>query len=267
MHEILCRLRSGSVVLDLGCAQGSFRAFDFDWCQVIRVDLGSWAKSSDPNVIRLQADAAALPLRSQVIDFAVCNHSLEHLSLLDEALAELGRVLKPGAPLFVSVPDASTFTDNVYRWLAHGGGHVNAFRNADALARPISECTNRPHCRTWTLFSSFSFLNHYNIRGRTQWKVWLLFFGGSEIFLAILVRLLHAVDSLAGARLSVYGWAMYFGDLKVCDAVSETMAHRNVCTRCGSTHSEKALEGYIRGGFFFTRRWSCPNCGGWNLLV
>jgi SAM-dependent methyltransferase len=268
MHEILRDLPDGSIILDLGCARGSFRASEFSRCTVIRIDLDRWPKSpDDSNVIQLQADAAALPLQSHGIDFAVCNHSLEHISQLNDALTELGRVLKPGAPLFVSVPDASTLTDKVYRWLARGGGHVNAFKNADALARLIAERTDRPHCRTWTLFSSLSFVNRHNIHGRTQLKVALLFFGGNERFLAIFIRLLHALDRLFGTRLSVYGWGMYFGDSRVCHAVSEVVAHRNVCVRCGSTHSRTVLQGHIRRRFVLPRTWECPACGGWNLLI
>lgn len=52
--------------------------------------------------------------------------------------------------LFVAVPDASTVTDRLYRWLAGGpapgGGHVNAFTSADETARRIEKAVGLPLC-------------------------------------------------------------------------------------------------------------------------
>lgn len=73
------------------------------------------------------ADAAALPFASASFDAVVANHSLEHFADLDGALGEIGRVLAPAGALYIAVPDATTFTDRLYRWLARGGGHVNRF--------------------------------------------------------------------------------------------------------------------------------------------
>jgi SAM-dependent methyltransferase len=131
MHELLARLPAHAIVVDLGCSKGSFDASAYP-CSVLRVDLEIPPTPTPPNVFRVQADAAMLPIRSEAVDLVICNHSLEHIENLEHCLREIGRVLKIDAPLFVSVPDASTFTDRVYRWLANGGGHVNASSMPDS---------------------------------------------------------------------------------------------------------------------------------------
>ena len=123
MHEILARVPPDGYVLDLGSREGSFDRAAYPF-RTVRVDLDH-ASGSD-----VQADAAHLPFPSHCFDAVVSNHSLEHFADLDRALSEIGRVLaRPGA-LFIAVPDASTFTDRLYRWLAKGGGHLNAFTSA-----------------------------------------------------------------------------------------------------------------------------------------
>jgi SAM-dependent methyltransferase len=47
----------------------------------------------------LQTDAQAIPLRPAQFDLVVANHMLYHVADLDHTLAELARVLKPGASL------------------------------------------------------------------------------------------------------------------------------------------------------------------------
>jgi SAM-dependent methyltransferase len=264
VHEVLKILPREAVILDIGSARGSF-AGSAVCGSVIRIDLGRMSPSDAPNVSHVQADAARLPIRDSSIDYAVCNHSLEHMDDLHGVLAELKRVLKAGAALYVSVPDASTLTDRIYRWLARGGGHVNPFTDPRTLAHTIESETGCPHLHTWTLYSSLSFLNRHDIIGRRQHKL-LLFGGGNERFLALLVRFFHAIDEALGTRLSVYGWAMYFGDTRIAPIVTQVRSHRNVCVRCGSAHPRGALEhSIVRIGW--ARAWTCPVCLGWNLLV
>ena len=121
MHEILRNLTPGDRVLDLGSGAGSFDAGPFI---AIRADLDRPATIATNFV---QTDAARLPFADRVFDAVISNHSLEHFDDLAGALAEIGRVLKPSGALYIAVPDASTFCDRLYRWLARGGGHVNPF--------------------------------------------------------------------------------------------------------------------------------------------
>ncbi len=262
MHEILRHLAESSIVLDLGSGRGSFDA-DSHSFMTVRTDLEAPEGSPPGNFV--EADAGALPFKSKIFDAVICNHSLEHFQQLDAALQEVGRVIKDRGALFVSVPDASTFSDILYRWLARGGGHVNAFRRADELVPRIQEKTRLPHIATRPLCTSLSFLNR-NERPAARPKRMLLFFGGSETFLLVLNGVLRLLDRLLGSRTSMYGWALYFGRIE--EPVSTT-AWSNVCVRCGSGHPSDWL---VAAGLV-TRRWRllrlylCPTCGARNLFV
>ena len=80
--------------------------------------------------VRLAAREASLPFQDASFDAVISNHSLEHFEQLQPALQELGRVLRPNGSIFIAVPDASTFADRLYRWLARGGGHVKEIGRA-----------------------------------------------------------------------------------------------------------------------------------------
>src|SRR5437588_12023292 len=117
MHEILQNLPPGSRVLDLGSGRGTFDAAAFEGVVTIRVDL---ERPQAPPPAFIQADASRLPFAAGAFDAVICNHTVEHFVDLDLALKEIGRVVKPSGALFVSVPDASTLADRVYRWLGKG---------------------------------------------------------------------------------------------------------------------------------------------------
>jgi SAM-dependent methyltransferase len=245
VHELLRNLPAGARVLDLGCGAGSF-ASD----RAVRIDLERESLQAPDGV---QADAAAVPFRDRSFDVVISNHSLEHFEDLAGALAEIGRVVKPGGALYVAVPDSRTFCDRLYRWLARGGGHVNAFDSAPELAAKIERATGLSHVATRTLCTSFSFLNRRNRRAPPPRRLYLLG-GGTEISLLLGSALARLSDRWFHTRLSVYGWAFYFGRIEgEIDGVTWT----NVCIRCGSGHPAAALSGRI-----FYR---CPQCNAPNL--
>ena len=252
MHEILSRLPPTAWVLDLGAAGGSFAAAATQ-ARVVRLDLEPRTENG------FAADASRLPFPAATFDAIIANHSLEHIDKLTEALREIGRVLKPNGALFVSVPDASTLTDKIYRWLARGGGHVNPFTDPVALARDISSATGARFAGSRTLHSGLSFLNRGNFRARPPRRM-LLFFGGREGFLRLFTLSLRMADRALGTRLSVYGWALYFGPVEDI----RTRALGNVCVRCGS--SGAPLPHQLTGRFP-APRWRCPDCGTENYFT
>jgi hypothetical protein len=259
--ELLQALPPGAIVLDLGCDAGSFRA-DGARFTVVRIDL-------EPAVLALpnfaQADAARLPFRDRCFDLVVSNHSLEHFDNLSGALQEIGRVIKPQGALYVSVPDVTTVCDRLYRWLARGGGHVNAFSSARELAVKIQSATGLKHAATRTLCTSLSFLNRKNRRARPPRKL-LLLGAGTETSLRVFTYLSRTGDRLFHTRWSVYGWAFYFGNVP---APIDCHPWTNVCIRCGSGHPSDWL---IRERRLVTRRlffplYACPDCGTRNVFA
>lgn len=249
MHEILRHLPAGSFVLDLGCDAGSFLR-SATLATAIRFDRNRPHRTAGESFI--QGDAALLPFRDRTFAAVVCNHSLEHFEELSVALTEIARVIQSRGALFVAVPDASTFTDKLYRWLARGGGHVNAFTSSTQLAQMIEECTGLKHAATRTLCSSLSFLNRRNSPKPVPKRL-LLLGSGSEWSLHLYVWISRRLDRLLRLRTSIYGWALYFGELH---ETVDTTIRRDVCIRCGS--SSTATTG---------KRWQCERCGAPNLAA
>ena len=262
MHEILRRLPPNARLLDLGSGSGSFPAGALPGL-VVCVDAETPQGTRAGCFVR--ADAAALPFRSRTFDAIISNHSLEHFVDLGAALAEVGRAIKPEGALYVAVPDASTVTDILYRWLARGGGHVNAFTSDHALAQRVESATGLRHCGTRPLYTSLSFMNGRNRKGRPPRKL-LLFGNGREGVLVFLTTILRLCDRLVGTRLSLYGWALYFGELK---SPIDREAWTNVCVRCGSGHPSAGLlaAGRVERRYLWLPFYNCPSCGAPNLFM
>ncbi|RLM90202.1 class I SAM-dependent methyltransferase [Halobellus sp. Atlit-38R] len=135
----------GGVGLDLGCGNGrhaELLAEDVE--RVVGADasrglLGTARKRAqdrefDVSLHLVQADAAGLPLRSDVVDVAVYVATLHHLRTRDQrvaSLSELARVLAPGGRAIVSVWstahdrfEASSGFDTTVEWTLPGGERV-----------------------------------------------------------------------------------------------------------------------------------------------
>jgi len=253
MYEILEKLKAGSFVLDLGCDEGSFPS-SATAASVIRVDRDRPSNLSSGTSF-VQAAAARLPFADHCFAAVISNHSLEHFDDCTGALAEIGRILAPNGALFVAVPDASTLTDKIYRWLARGGGHVNAFTSAAETASLIERSVGMPCVATKVLCSSLSFLNRRNSPRPIPKRLWLLG-GGYEWSLFLYVWCSRRLDRLLGTRTSVYGWAFYFGKI---DQPVDTDTWINVCIRCGSGCPASSLTGL--------RIWHCPSCNTANPFI
>lgn len=253
MYRILRNLPPGSRVLDLGCAQGSFP----DHCtaaSVVRIDRDTPKDKGATQFV--QADAARLPFPDCLFDAVISNHSLEHFDNAKGALLEVRRVIRPGGSLYVAVPDASTLTDRLYRWLSHGGGHVNPFTSDSEVVELIEHATGLPHAGTKLLCSSLSFLNRHV--APTPPKRLVLLGGGYEWSLFLFAFVSRWMDKHFRTRASVYGWAFYFGQ-NLTELDTETWF--NVCIRCGSGHSNSSLRVQSRLGVDVYR---CPQCGATN---
>lgn len=253
MNEILAGLKPCSIVLDLGSGAGSFDAEGLP-CKVVRADLAFGRR----NGLQVACTASALPFAGGAFDAVILNHSLEHMEELDGCIREIGRVIAPSGLLYVAVPDATTITDRVYRWIARGGGHVNPFRRPEEVVRKITAGTGLRHCGTRLLCTSLAFLHRSNISGKPPGKL-LLFGNGSEAVLRALTYGFRRLDKWLGTRASIYGWAFWFGE----GISPETDTWTNVCVRCGAGHPEANL---VRAGRVTRRRWlpsyyRCLQCG------
>jgi SAM-dependent methyltransferase len=115
-----------AVVMDLGCSTGylleDLRAAHPS-ATLVGVDLvaSGLAKAHVhvPEALLVQADACMLPLEDASVDAAVSLNLLEHITQDDRALAELRRVLRPGARAVLIVPAGPRLYDYYDRFLGH----------------------------------------------------------------------------------------------------------------------------------------------------
>ncbi|HEY1734797.1 MAG TPA: ubiquinone/menaquinone biosynthesis methyltransferase [Acidimicrobiales bacterium] len=129
-------LPPGAVVLDLACGTGDLTRLaarrgyrtigaDLSW-GMLRAD-PAWADPAwaDPDgvVSAVQCDASRLPLATASVDGIVCGYALRNFTDLAAALAEAGRILRPGgriAVLEVAAPPSGLLRAGHKLWFEHG---------------------------------------------------------------------------------------------------------------------------------------------------
>lgn len=149
-------LKDGDCALDLGCGEGRHlhAMYYHANCHVVGVDInvGNLGKTRagfatfpdlNPHTERafsLSAGTAlALPFADASFDKIICSEVLEHIPDYHQALAEIGRVLKPHGTLAISVP---RYGPERICWALSAdyhnepGGHIRIFRTS-SLKRAI----------------------------------------------------------------------------------------------------------------------------------
>ncbi len=264
MEEILDHLSPGSRVLDLGSRDGSFPASAYPKLILIAADLFLPGQVQE-GIRFVQTDASSLPFASRSFDAIVLNHTLEHFERLKPALQEIGRVIRTDGAVYVAVPDATTFSDRLYRKIFRNrGGHVNLFGSETELTKMLAWYFGLPPAGSRTLCASLTFLNRSaRSPGAGQLRIP---FRLPERLLLYLTWLLRTADRRFNARLTIYGWALYFGNLP---AGVDPAVRTNICIRCGQAHPSAWL---LSLGVVRRRRWlfdhyNCPGCGARNLFI
>jgi len=107
----------GGRVLDVGSGEGStldpassLPVAELRPRLVARVDA-----APPPGGVQADLDTGGLPFVGGSFDAAACNHVLEHLRRPEALLAELARVLRPGAFLVAVVPNGWAFSEHLFR--------------------------------------------------------------------------------------------------------------------------------------------------------
>jgi ubiquinone/menaquinone biosynthesis C-methylase UbiE len=113
-------------VLDVGCGTGVFASrlrAAFPKVEIYGVDLvadmltmgrGRW-QSNREQVMPVQADSERLPFGDASFDVVTCANSFHHYPRQERAVAEMGRVLRPGGRLML----VDGYRDNAWGWLIY----------------------------------------------------------------------------------------------------------------------------------------------------
>jgi len=109
--------------LDVGCGDGHFASLTFE--RKIEVGLDPWhgpiheARRRGCYRLLVGAEGGVMPFPDGYFASAFSNSVLEHIPHVEQVLAEIARVLKPGAPFYFCVPNPNfTAYLSVARFLA-----------------------------------------------------------------------------------------------------------------------------------------------------
>jgi len=119
-------LPRGQMIVDAGAGEARHRSL-FDGSRYVAVDLAVGDATWDYRHLDAIADLTALPLRTGSFDAALNVVTLEHLPHPDRALAELARVLRPGAALLVVAPsqwEEHQAPHDYFRYTRYGLEHL-----------------------------------------------------------------------------------------------------------------------------------------------
>ncbi len=103
VRDFAAALPAGARLLDAGAGEGRYCA-EFRNQRYIGVDLAVGDATWNYRQLDAVADLTALPFRSASFDAAINIVTLEHVCEPAAALREIGRALRPGAPLLLVAP-------------------------------------------------------------------------------------------------------------------------------------------------------------------
>lgn len=120
-QEAAAAMPAGARVLDAGAGDSPYREL-FAHCEYVASD---WEGSPHPGARRadIVAPLDALPVADESFDGVLCTQVLEHVPDPAAALSELRRVLRPGAPLWLTVPFVGELHEephDFYRYTSYG---------------------------------------------------------------------------------------------------------------------------------------------------
>jgi SAM-dependent methyltransferase len=126
IHELEAVNNPAARILDLGAGSGSFD-YEGRRATIVALDRKAPAQAPSGNASFIQADAAWLPFSSGVFDVVACNFVFEHFARPELVLREVERITRPGALLYLSIPNSRSLEDRIFGLLSRGKDHVSGF--------------------------------------------------------------------------------------------------------------------------------------------
>jgi SAM-dependent methyltransferase len=194
----------GALVLDAGSGEGQYRSAFAHTCYV-GVDLAVGSTSWDYSGLDAIGNLERLPFCDTSFDAILCTQVLEHVTEPSTVLAEIYRVLKPEARLFLSAPQS---------WHQHQKPHdyyrYTSFGLRYLLEKAGLRVESIHHMGGYFWFLSFQLqnINYWlfprGMRGRSwTWPLRALF---GLIFQLILPLILYHLDPLDRVKDETFGY-------------------------------------------------------------
>ncbi len=245
LDELLGSLPAGSRILDLGCGGGTFRYGGFPSLEIHAIDEGIHenVRNFPPNVHFVRAGASAIPNADAVFDLVIVNFAFEHFPDPAAALKEIDRVTKEHAYIWLSMPNAGSFEDQLYRNLFAGGGHLQS-PTVERFIRLAYEHTCLKLISFLELPAGFTWLGESEELRHLTW--------------AVIDALKRSVAIDAHSR-SGYIFVLQ----KFSDAGPGYREYLRTCFACGSPDSVRAGVDSQKEGAC-TLPWTCGHCGAHN---
>jgi SAM-dependent methyltransferase len=185
--------------------------------------------------------ASAIPEGAGSIDAVIANFAFEHFPDAIASLREIERVTRDGGRVWISLPNAGSFEDQLYRNLFSGGGHLQ--RPAlERFLRQVYACTSLKLISYQELPAGFTYLGESEALRHLTW--------------AIVDALRRSVGIDARSR-SGYIFVLQ----KFESAGTGFREHLRCCFQCG-TPDETAL--HSTSSSSGTEDWICVRCGSRN---
>ena len=243
LWDLLGALPDGDRILDLGCGAGTFDYLCFPQLEIYALDerIDEKVRAFPPHVRFNVGVASAIPVRDSAFAVVIANFVFEHVPDAPAALSEIDRVTRDGGYVWISIPNAASFEDQLYRNLFAGGGHLQQ-PTFEWFLRQTYENTSLKVVAYADLPAAFTYLGESEELRHLTWA------------LVDSLRRTVGVDARAHS-----GWVFVLQ--KLSSLGPGFREYLRSCSRCGSP-DEMAMPGST--GESISTSWECSKCGEWN---
>jgi len=185
VEEIAGSMAAGQTVIDAGAGECQYKPL-FSHAKYLAVDLCVGDDQWDFSGIDINAPLHDIPLPDKTADVVLCTEVLEHVPNPHQVIAELSRLMKTGAALYVTVPFSGRehqIPYDFFRYTQYGLRHLFEQAGLEVeYIRPVRGDFYRTYCVLGEQGA--------HIKGRI-WQLPLLLL---KLYLAVFIRKLESME-------------------------------------------------------------------------